>query len=77
MRPAEGQKFLGQNPIEVTVFDELIVLVFVRIEIVKIKETGLVGFVDGTQAIVQRNFVRRLTVRSIAISCVWWNVATY
>lgn len=55
--PAEGNKFIRYNPIQVSVLNALVILVFDGIEIVEIEETGVSRLVHGLQTVHQADGV--------------------
>lgn len=65
MGSAKSQEFLRDQPIEIPILHALIVLVLVHVEIVKVKEVGLSGFVNGAKGIQDGYCVVGCAPRSI------------
>lgn len=55
--PAEGNKFIWYNPIQVSVLNSLVILVFDCIEIVEIEEAGISCLVHSLQTVHQADCI--------------------
>ena len=51
MRATESQKFLRNEPVEITILNLLVVFVLVMVEVVEIEEARFVGFVHSFEAV--------------------------
>ena len=57
VRTTKGDEFPRNNPIQIAIFNTLVILVFFSIEIVEIEKSRFDCFVDGIQAISQADGV--------------------